>query len=47
MNRDFHTAVAAFGADAKAKPGNPGATGQPEDQLPSLLEHLIGDLADL
>src|SRR5882724_6279382 len=47
MNGKFRSAIAAFGADAKAKLANPGATGQPEDQLRSPLDRLIGDLAEL
>ncbi len=40
-------AVARFGADAKAKLSNPAATGQPEDQLRTPVEHLIQDLSGL
>lgn len=47
MNGKFRSAIATFGTDAKAKLANPGATGQPEDQLRSPLDRLIGDLAEL
>ena len=43
---DLRTAVAAFGRDAKAKLANPGAAGQPEDQLRAPLEQLLKDLAE-
>jgi hypothetical protein len=39
--------IARFGADAKAKLANPGATGEPEDQLRAPLERLFADLAEL
>lgn len=38
-------AVAEFGAVATSKLSNASASGQPEDQLRSPLEHLIGDVA--
>ncbi len=41
------TAVAKFGAKAKVKLANPGATGQPEDQLRAPLEQLLADMAEL
>jgi hypothetical protein len=44
---DVNTAIARFGADAKAKLSNPGAAGEPEDQLRAPLEALFGDLAEL
>lgn len=44
---DLRSAVSAFGADAKAKLSNPGASGQPEDQLRAPLERLLKDLAEL
>lgn len=44
---DLTTAIARFGADAKAKLANPAATGEPEDQLRAPLETLFADLADL
>ncbi len=44
---DLKTAIARFGADAKAKLANPAATGEPEDQLRAPLEALFADLAEL
>jgi hypothetical protein len=44
---DLKTAISRFGADAKAKLSNPGATGEPEDQLRAPLEALFADLAEL
>ena len=44
---DLKTAIARFGADAKAKLSNPSATGEPEDQLRAPLEGLFADLAEL
>ena len=41
------SAVAAFGAKAKAKLANPGARGEPEDQLRAPFEQLLADLAEL
>lgn len=41
------SAVAKFGAKAKDKLSNPGASGQPEDQLRAPLEQLLVDLAGL
>jgi len=41
------SAVAAFGAKAKAKLANPGAQGEPEDQLRAPFEQLLTDLAEL
>lgn len=45
MTSTFEEAVARFGKAAKGKLDNPGATGQPEDQLRNPLEGLFGDLA--
>jgi hypothetical protein len=42
---DLKAAISQFGADAKAKLANPGATGEPEDQLRAPLERLFADLA--
>ena len=39
--------IARFGAEAKAKLANAGATGEPEDQLRAPLERLFADLAEL
>jgi hypothetical protein len=44
---DLKTAIARFGAEAKAKLSNPGATGEPEDQLRAPLETLFADLAEI
>src|SRR5256885_13732722 len=44
---DLKKAIARFGAEAKAKLANPGATGEPEDQLRAPLEWLFADLAEL
>jgi len=47
MELTVHSAVAAFGARAKAKLVNPGASGEPEDQLRAPFEQLLADLAEL
>ena len=47
VNITLKSAIATFGASAKAKLANPAATGEPEDQLRAPLEHLIGDMAEL
>jgi hypothetical protein len=44
---DLKAAIAQFGSEAKAKLANPGATGEPEDQLRAPLERLFADLAEL
>jgi len=44
---DLKKAIARFGADVRAKLSNPGATGEPEDQLRAPLEGLFADLAEL
>ncbi len=44
---DLKDAIARYGASAKAKLANPGATGEPEDQLRAPLEALFTDLAVL
>jgi hypothetical protein len=44
---DLKNAIARFGAEAKAKLANPGASGEPEDQLRAPLEGLFADLAEL
>ncbi len=41
------SALASFGAAAKAKLANPGASGEPEDQLRAPFEQLLADLAEL
>lgn len=47
MNPRFRSAIAMFGADAKAKLANLAATGEPEDQLRAPLERLVVDLAEV
>lgn len=47
MDITLRTAVATFGAAAKAKLTNPGATGEPEDQLRAPFENLVQALAPL
>src|SRR4051812_6234663 len=47
MKVELSSAIAAFGANAKAKLSNPAALGQPEDQLRAPFEQLLGDLAEL
>lgn len=44
---DLKAVIARFGTEAKAKLANPGATGEPEDQLRAPLEMLFADLAEL
>ena len=41
------SALSAFGTAAKAKLANPGAQGEPEDQLRAPFEQLLTDLAEL
>jgi hypothetical protein len=47
MKPSVSSAIAAFGAKAKAKLANPGASGEPEDQLRAPFEQLLADLAEL
>jgi len=47
MKPSLPAALAAFGTKAKAKLANPGATGEPEDQLRAPFEQLLADLAEL
>jgi hypothetical protein len=47
MTLTLRSAVSMFGASAKAKFANPAATGEPEEQLRTPLEHLFKDLAEL
>jgi hypothetical protein len=47
MTLTLRSAIATFGKSAKAKLSNPGARGEPEDQLRAPLEHLVLDLAEL
>ncbi len=44
---DLQEAIARYGAAAKAKLANPGASGEPEDQLRAPLERLFEDLGEL
>jgi hypothetical protein len=44
---DLRAAISTFGSKAKAKLANPGATGEPEDQLRAPLVRLFKDLAEL
>ena len=44
---DLNKAISRFGTVAKSKLNNPGAVGEPEDQLRAPLEVLFGDLAEL
>src|SRR5882757_322887 len=44
---DLKTVISRFGADAKAKLANPGAAGEPEDQLRAPLEAIFAHLAEL
>lgn len=43
----MESAISAFGNAAKAKLANPGASGEPEDQLRAPFEQLLLDLAEL
>ena len=47
MKPTIDSALAAFGSAAKAKLANPGATGEPEDQLRAPFEQLLADVAEL
>ena len=47
MDLTLDSAVARFGATAKDKLANPGAVGQPEDQLRAPFERLLADIANL
>lgn len=47
MTLNLSSALSAFGSAAKAKLANPGATGEPEDQLRAPFEQLLADLAEL
>ncbi len=47
MNGELSVAISAFGLAAKTKLANPSATGEPEDQLRSPFEGLLGDMAEL
>ena len=45
MKPALDSAIAAFGAKAKAKLANPGASGEPEEQLRAPFEQLLAELA--
>jgi len=47
MKPTLSSAISAFGAKAKEKLANPAASGQPEDQLRSPFEQLLGDISEL
>lgn len=47
MNLNIESIVARFGAQAKEKLTNLGASGEPEDQLRAPFERLLTDLAEL
>ncbi len=47
MKITVESAISTFGATAKQKLSNVGATGEPEDQLRAPFEQLLGDLAEL
>src|ERR1017187_2137992 len=47
MNVTIESAIATFGAKAKAKLSNLAVTGQPEDQIRAPLEHLLGEFAQI
>ena len=47
MKLTIDTAIATFGAAARAKLSNTAATGQPEDQIRAPFEQLLLDIATL
>ncbi|MCX6619499.1 MAG: hypothetical protein NTY38_00160, partial [Acidobacteria bacterium] len=47
MKLTTESAIATFGAKAKAKLSNPAVMGQPEDQIRSPFEYLLGELGEL
>src|SRR5882724_5423257 len=47
MKPTLSSAIAAFGAKAKEKLANPAASGQPEDQLRTPFEQLLGEISDI
>ena len=47
MKPTLSSAIAAFGAKAKEKLANPAASGQPEDQLRTPFEQLLGELSEI
>ncbi len=46
MKRSFESAISAFGAAAKQKLANVGASGEPEDQLRAPFEGLLKEIAE-
>jgi hypothetical protein len=47
MKATLESAIAAYGAKAKAKLSSPAVRGQPEDQIRTPFEYLLGELAEL
>src|SRR6266852_4221105 len=47
MKPTLSSAIAAFGAKAKEKLANPAASGQPEDQLRTPFEQLLGEISEI
>jgi hypothetical protein len=47
MTLTLRSAMATYGKNARAKLANPGARGEPEDQLRAPLEYLFADLTEL
>jgi hypothetical protein len=47
MKPTLSSAIAAFGAKAKEKLANPAASGQPEDQLRTPFEQLLGEVSEI
>jgi hypothetical protein len=47
MSSPADAVIAAFGAKAREKLANPGAAGEPEDQLRAPFEQLLGEMAKL
>src|ERR1700685_3919464 len=47
MKPTLSSAIAAFGAKAKDKLANPAASGQPEDQLRTPFEQLLGEISEI
>lgn len=47
MKPDLNSVVSTFGLSAKRKLANPGARGEPEDQLRAPFERLIADLSEI
>ncbi|MFZ0676700.1 hypothetical protein [Candidatus Binatus sp.] len=47
MKLTLEDAISGFGTQAKTKLSNPGAKGQPEDQLRAPFENLLSQIAEL